>query len=201
MPEGLIIAIIGASSSLLAAPLVIFTKYLINKVQKRKYSKIQYVLERLRCMYRIFYDMVHETPANRVALLRLTNGGGIPRVGATLRSSVVHEAEDGSIRALGNRWQSQPVSPNHLEILRDMFNNESTEVSIDDIEEDTALYNLYRADNIQKTLIYLMKIGKEELLYLVINFQDMADLESIDKDYIRSKVVKLKSLILDTDII
>ena len=201
MPEGLIIAIIGAASSLLAPPTIIFTKYLIKKLQNHKYAKIRYVLERIRELYRIFYNIVHETPASRIALLRLTNGGGIPRVGATIRSSVIHEAEDGNTRALANRWQSQPVGPGHLEILKDMFNNESTEVSLDDLEEDSVLYDLYKSDGIQRSLIFLMKTGKEEILYLVISFQDAADLESIDKDYIRANVGKLKELIRDTDII
>ncbi len=123
-------------------------------------------------IYPILTTMLHETGADRVALLKTTNGGGIPRPGSTLRSSVLAEVLGDKIDAIAHTWQEQLLDRDYVHMLSKLIGRGCTYTITEDLDDDSMLRILYEGNGIAFSKVVLIDTLPEMLIYVSVNFAE-----------------------------
>lgn len=162
-----------------------------RKMDERKpftklYPKIHSVFQTIQTIMRY-------TSASRVVILKTTNGGGIPRLGAKLCSSVLYETFDAPLSAVKPNWQKQELDASYIELMSRMDENGELEVIASELAPGI-LSNLYAKDGIFKTHIFKIRERKKDYIYLAINYTEAVIPTVNSLDAIRAGVSRLRTL-------
>lgn len=123
-------------------------------------------------IYPVLTAMLYETGAARVVLLKTTNGGGIPKPGSTLRSSALAEVVNHDIEQVAQVWQNQLVDRDYVHMLSKLHLRSRTFMVTQDLDEDSLLRNLYKANGIAFSKILLVSVQPEMMIYVSVNFKE-----------------------------
>lgn len=121
-------------------------------------------------IYPILNQMLNETGACRVAMLKTTNGGGIPKPGSTLRSSVIAEVYGKDAEAVACSWQEQLVDADYVKMLSRLVMAGRTFVITSELDEDSMLGQLYQSMGIVFSKVMLIETLPEMMIYVSLNF-------------------------------
>lgn len=152
------------------------------------------VLPKIHQVYAILNNIKREVGAHRVMILASENGGGVPRVGCQLYTSVVYETFDAPLRALRSRWQRQPLDEQYIKLLTDIVvSGESTFVP--SMAEDGILKDLHEAQKLVASRYYRLIEREKEVLYLSCSFLNDADYDTPKaREVLRAGLAQLRQL-------
>lgn len=163
-----------------------------KKIQNRKESdEFGKAIESISEAYELMNTILVESGASRVALLKTTNGGGIPRIGCTIYSSIVHEVFTGATSDK-YKWENQKVDKAYIDLISKVINNDSVEIDYSSMEQ-SLLKEVYRVSGVQKSIIFSVAQRPTEFLYLSINFVDVK--REINKSSIELYINQFRGII------
>lgn len=136
----------------------------------------------LRAMHEV-YDELHElmtmSGAVRAVILRTTNGGGVPRLGAPLYSSILYEAYRKPSRSIRKDWQNQQIDEQYSKMLTDICSGGTVEIIAENMS-DGDLRTLYKSQGILGAFVGLISMEEKRLIYLSLEFAEKDDTEGVD---------------------
>jgi hypothetical protein len=142
-----------------------------RKIQNRKESdEFGKAIDEISEAYELMNIILVESGAMRVKLLKTTNGGGIPRIGCNIYSSVVHEVFTG-LQSEKYRWENQKIDKPYIDLISKIINNDCVELQYSTMET-SLLKEIYRVNGVQKSIIFSVAQRPTEFLYLSLNFED-----------------------------
>jgi len=163
-----------------------------KKIQNRKESdEFGKAIESISEAYELMNTILVESGASRVALLKTTNGGGIPRIGCTIYSSIVHEVFTGATSDK-YKWENQKVDKAYIDMISKVINNDSVEIDYNSMDQ-SLLKEIYRVSGVQKSIIFSVAQRPTEFLYLSINFVDVK--REINKSSIELYINQFRGII------
>lgn len=140
--------------------------------------------------YSILNDILVQHNASRVVLLKTTNGGGVPKLGCLLYSSIIYEVYQNHQKAIKQKWQSIKVDESYVEMLFEVLKKGYSLVSTGGIKKGL-LRTLYEKEGIDQSLVYYIKENKTDFIYLSINFDNKSE---INKDDIDLSISQIRAL-------
>lgn len=114
MGTEIIVAFLSGSS---VVALINLFKWWVVRKDKKAESTIPDVLGKIHEVYRILNLILHETPAQLVHLVRVENGGAVPKVGKDLYASVVYEVTDRKRVGVKDKYQKEPIQEEFVTML------------------------------------------------------------------------------------
>ena len=130
----------------------------------------------------------------RAVVLKAENGGGIPKPGHQIYSSVLWESTDAKTPSIRKKWQKQPVDEEYTKILAQLYQNKSVQIYTKSMEE-SQLKNLYLATKIHQSQVFHIYHDEAKFIYLSLNYEEDVDINSpYHKDIERQIIVRLKDI-------
>lgn len=120
-----------------------------------------HVILRKKKIHDILQEITRQTPAKRVCLYKISNGGGVPKVGANLYCTavyyeVVHPFNDDLL----SRYESIPLDPYTVQLFADVYTSGSKIVEPQEIYPAGAFARLYEAENIACDILFLVCVSR-----------------------------------------
>lgn len=150
-----------------------FVKLLVELVRSgiiRKPCAIERTVIAYSKIYPILNGMMHNAGADRIVLLKTTNGGGIPKPGCTLRSSVLAEVYGDDLDGISGSWQEQRVDGDYVMMLSRLIIAGATFMVSKELDHDSLLSMVYQADEIAFSKVMLVETLPEMMIYVSINY-------------------------------
>lgn len=119
---------------------------------------------------------VRHTTCARVLLLKTENGGGVPKIGSHIYSSVVFERTRDDITPTKKQWQRQEVDSVYVKNMVGMLVSENNYVDVP-VEDwvGSVVYDVYKSSGIMGSRLYEIARTKKTYYYLSFNFQEKPD--------------------------
>jgi len=199
----IIIALIGGAASIAAAYFSVwFKNYLDLKKDRRKNAIPMYALE-VHEIYTIIGQLKHDLGAERILIMKITNGGGIPTAGCTLYSSVVWESFSKRLGSMRADWNKQVLDEQYISLVSDLFMEKHKVVFVEDPKEgdlqdrkieEGVLRDLYMAQKISGADFHFIQNSEGITLYLSAQFSGNWDPDSPKhKEAMRIAIGKIKN--------
>lgn len=167
-----------------------------NKSKKTSFSRL---IPRLHKVYEILQIIIRESAVNRAVILKLENGGGIPKLGSTLYSSVVFESCKLPLTTIKEHWQKQRIDEAYVRMMVKLNKAGELEILADDLE-DGILKTLYQAAGIKKARIYKIAEKENRYIYASLNYSNLHDDSANALDIIRFSINELRRLFEKNDL-
>ena len=146
-------------------------RWFFDRRDRKRQHKIADRYRSIAETYSIMMALQVDTTADRVVLLKSENGGGIPRPGVQVKSSVIAEVENRSIEKVANKWFNVPIDSDYANILATVSSQGVHVVKKEALSEGSALRDIYEADGVTWSLVYRLGMCDEYMLYLSMNFR------------------------------
>lgn len=171
------------------------TSYLISRHKELRAKKKSFgtIFASVHEVYSILNVMLAETDAHRVLILKLTNGGGKPKPGGQLYSSVVYEVFEEPLGGIRRKWQQQRVDEAYVNMMLDV-DRDGHAWAVTEAMQDGILKDLYEASNIKKGLAIKIAEKETEYIYLVMNFTENVDETAQFKELMREGLNRLRAI-------
>jgi len=197
MSDEMLTAVAAFVTALGVGPILL--KLLEHVIKKRKDKNLEKksfssVLKATHEIYFILMLILRKCAAHRVLLLVSTNGGGRPKIGGELYSSVVFEAFENPMRSIREDWQKQKLDPAYVDMLYEMNKEGALLVVADKLPENSILRNLFKEQGIVQS--YVVKVSEKETKYFYasVNFTRRVDIDEATKELFRSQFTKLSRI-------
>ena len=141
-------------------------------------------------------DVLLNTDAIKVLLMKCHNGGEVPSISGPLYATVLYEVKKPNEPSTAGRWQCQPLDDAYIKMLISLFKEKKivneTDKMVDGILKDT-----YMADGVSFAKVLEVFTTKGKYFYLSILFRKpVTDLRPEERDEIRNCVNKIKQTYL-----
>lgn len=171
-------------------------EWIIVAIKNKKRKKFTRLLPVIHNIYQHLNTLKRETNCHRVLILKSHNGGGVPKLGSQLRSTVIYEAFDAPLRSLKMAWQNQILDESYVELLYEM--NLKGQIAIETKTMPSGiLKTLYRSQKLTASRVFKIAEQKKSLIYLVMNYTEDAPLDMEDPrqaDIIRVIISDLRTI-------
>lgn len=160
--------------------------------EKRREAMSDYI-QLYNELHNVCQNNLEPLDARRIVIYYTENGGGIPRPGCLLYSTIYVDAFDPPLKGLSS-WQKQPMKGYICNILSSCIAEGSTHIHMDSLPEkaryaDDKIIELYKVNNV-RTVFHSYLYGTEKRsLFLGVHYTTQTNLE--DKE-IRSKLLMLQ---------
>ena len=148
-------------------------------------------------------EFVIEHSADRITVLRLENGGGVPQLGTTQHISIIYEAinKNNSIDPIKSDFQNYTIDAAYQKLMMQVITIDHVVVITDDMD-DGILQKVYKAHGINKSIISSISHipslddvkSKGFLIYMSIQFKDDREIgPKIESDFaiLRDKIAQI----------
>ena len=133
-------------------------RWLTKSLRKRRDSQLKEDIIQgyaaIHKTYEALGTVLHETPANRILLLKSENGGGIPGPVSTCYSSVLVERHDDRLPSVKETWQKVPVDGDYAKILTEMLECGQTIRTTERMKQDSPLRDIYTSQKVHHSQVY-----------------------------------------------
>lgn len=183
----------GGIIGILIGAWALYTK-VAEHVRRRREHSFSQVLPKIHQVYTILNSIKREVRAHRVMILASENGGGLPRIGCQLYTSVIYETFDAPLRPLRNKWQRQRLDEQYIKLLSDIVTNgESTFIA--DMAQGGILKDLHEAQNIAASRYYKLIERDKEVLYMSCAFLEDNEYDTPRaRETLRAGIAELRQL-------
>lgn len=198
-----LITVIGTFLTALGIPTIImlWVKNYLKERQQKIIAKKSFtnIFNNSVEIVEILQQILNGTNADRVVLLRTKNGGGTPKLGAKLYSSVLHESFTKELEPVREKWQNQLLDNSYILMLYELNNKGKLRISTEE-EKDYyylkkgMLRMLYLKDNIRESWVYKIAEQETQYVYLSINFKSKQKYDSVVSDLLRHSISRLQFL-------
>lgn len=171
----------------------LYTKIAAHRRQQRERA-FSRVLPKIHQVYAILNSIKREVGAHRVMILSSENGGGRPRLGCQLYTSVVYETFDTPLQGLRSKWQRRPLDEQYIKLLSEIVaNGQATFVPA--VAEDGVLKDMHDAQQIKASRYYELIERETQVLYLACAFREEAEYDTPKaREVLRAGLAELRRL-------
>ena len=188
----ILVVFLGAVGTLGATLAGIWYKHRLDKKKDRIVNAIGDYASEVHEVYTVIGELNNTLQADRVMILKVTNGGGIPSAGCTLYSSVVWETFGKKLGSMRDDWNAQPLDENYISIISEIFQKGFCYLKTEEIGEGD-LRDLYQAQGIKCGEMYFLENFPGITLYMSVQHCKAFDPEEAkNKDAIRTSLQKIK---------
>lgn len=174
------------------------TSYLIqrhrDKVKRRK--AFGNVFAKVHEVYSILNTLLADTEADRILILKTTNGGGKPKPSGSLYSSVIYEVYENPLESIRKNWQKQKLDAAYINVLLEVDKHDYHWVNVSTME-DGMLKDLYTATGIKKGLAIKLAEKEHEYIYMAVNFTEDVPEDAAFKESMRGGLTVLRRILAD----
>lgn len=135
----------------------------------------------------------NKTGAVRAAIFVAHNGGGIPRLGNHIKTSILYEHAMPNHKRLKNGWQDVPITPEHTRMLINVATTGSAECLVEGLGNGT-LKDMYEVNEIVHSQMFWIGQEKTRWYYLSVQFAEGYVCDANSRDVIREELSKLRKL-------
>lgn len=191
----IIVAIIGtgAIGTAIKAIRDIWLKHLEKK--KNRFSNI---IPLINETYDILNELLVHSKAKKITVLKTTNGGGIPKIGKEINSTIIHEVYDNPMKGFKQKWQKQHIDAGYVQILCAMVEDEETDVNTKNLK-DCLIKQIYASQKITNSLFIKIHENDQRMIYLTLNYMNLAHDNLAGKQHITIAKSKLKNIFSNKD--
>lgn len=182
MSEKIVIAVIGVMGPLIG----VVGKILWDFYKNRKTNAIGQYIEMVREIY-VYLELARqELGCCRSLILKAENGGGVPKAGHQIFSSIVWESTNNDTDMIRHTWNRQAIDEQYAKLLSAVYSDGSCTLKTDDMKEGI-LRDFYIADNIQQSQLFRVYSDNEKFIYMSFDFKEAVDLnEPAKRNIVRS---------------
>lgn len=183
------------------ALLQLFTTLVTFGIVRPKQSRFPRVLSDIHQVYDALHGLTNATGACRAVVLKTENGGGIPRIGRPLYSSILYEVFVPPAKLLRKGWQQQQIDEGYTSMLLDVLAKGTVIVETRRMPK-SQLRTMYEANQVWRSVICLLVVEERRLICLSLNFihpdgpeeAEVEDFSSDQVEAIRFGVSRIRTL-------
>ena len=167
-----------------------------DEEKEQKEDKMGLYIKYLDQMYVLLEDFREKLNCSRAVVMKAENGGGIPKEGHQIYSSVLWETTDNNTESIRERWKRQPIDKEYAKVLKDLYVNEYVILETNKMNK-SILKDHYISSNIEMSEKQKIYIDDSKFIYLGLNYVKGREYDTKDskhKDNLRVLVAKLKDL-------
>lgn len=180
-----------AGSGVLLAAWQLFAKVLNDRGNAKASQAFRDISE----VFHVLSTLVAGTGAVRALVLKLENGGGVPNAMGTVRSTILYEHTSGRHRSLKDSWDHQVIQAGYAQKISELLDSKDGHVVFTPPETAEAITNLYAANGITHSHVYIVRRTPRRIIYLSLNFtREDRNLSHAESDAIRVALGKLKAI-------
>lgn len=143
----------------------------IKSKRERQADRFHDVISKVAEVYDIIHEFIHQSSASRCAILKLTNGGGMPKLGAHLQTSVIYESYIGNTPSLKRRIQGFVVDESYIRMMQVVVTEGSYHQYT--AEMDEGFYkDLLLSGHMEFTKVIHLVTHPKYLLYMTVEFEN-----------------------------
>lgn len=164
-------------------------------VRKRASRKIDQGFSNIQKVYIAMQELLSGSSCTRVLVLKSENGGGIPGPGAHVKSSVVAEICDSSVKPIQNAWQQIAIDRVYSEILADVVSQGSHILVMKELDLNTVIRDLVEA--CECNMVYFLRVcaTPSALFYLAVNYSEVKELDARERVGCRKTAQQIRYLL------
>lgn len=136
----------------------------------------------ISAIYQHIQALLSTTSANRVLVLKSENGGGIPRPGCIVKSSVLYEVCDSPAKPIVQAWQLVALDQDYSAILSEVVTQGRSVVRLDDLHEGAVTHKLMQASSATHSYVFRIAATPHALLYLAVQYSSLDEEDPLDAD-------------------
>lgn len=200
MPD-VFVPIIVASVGVIGSLTTVALKYYLDNKKKIKADKEKHrfvnIIPAMSELYTILQEVIVNSEADRVMILKTENNGGRPRFGCQLFSSVLYEIITSNLESKKNSWQRRPLDQEYTELLTNMMSHSELyyEFVLNDLMDASLLKDIYERDGVNRSVIQVLAEREKTLVYIALNWKSDKMLSATQREAIRTGVLKLQNLL------
>lgn len=189
-----ILVIITGSPVLLA-----LIQYFKKRSKERELNKWKEGFDQLTELYQTLASILATTDCCRVILSYTTNGGGVPKLGCIIRSSIEEEVYADNLYPIKKKWQSIEMDAEFNKIMYQLIKKKHVKIKSDDLKPRSILYDWCISGQVKRSELFYVCQTTDRLYYLSLNYTiaakaDREDLSTQDESTIRIGAAKIKSM-------
>jgi hypothetical protein len=143
-----------------------------EKTRKKHLEKLSNNLQDLSQIYRIIEQLLQDSGADKVLILRASNGGGIPKPGSEMFTKLLYASTVDEDLEIYQKYNSIKIDGPYVDMLIDIQKNGQTYKVIKDMP-NSLLKRLYQSENIQYSEIYFLGNNANEMYYCIVDSMDI----------------------------
>ena len=181
--------------ALVIAILHLFTTLISFGFIRPKKSRFSAVLNGMHSIYDELHILNQKVGCTRSLILKTENGGGVPRLGASLFSSVLYEALSGKGASLRKGWQQERLDEEYVKMLIAVMANGQVHLKTEEMPE-CRLKTLYEANGVNEAMVFLIAVEETRLIYLSLNCckKETKEMTPTQEEAMRAGVNRLKQI-------
>ena len=171
----LVIALISVAGTVLAS-----VKSVQAFLRKRASSKWDQSYTDIRDIYQAIQNLLAETPASRVMVMKSENGGGIPTPDGVVTNSVTYEVNDPGVDPVQKFWTDVRLDAVYSDIIMAVSTKGVSDISASELSSGD-LYDFFEACECANARLVRICATRSALLYLCVCLGKDATLEASDR--------------------
>lgn len=193
------IALITQLGSILAALITtagFAWKYYSEQKKYKSKKTIPKLFKDIDEIYNCLQSVIESTDCKRALILKTENGGGVPKLGNAVYSSVIFERYSQDKKRVKNLWQRQELDQIYVKNMTKLL-TEQGGICIIPFEQwkGSVVEDAYKNDNIKVT--NLAEVAKKETAYIYISFvfdKEPNELSPNEKNIMRGSISKMRTI-------
>ena len=139
-----------------------------NRTNKKHLEKLTTNLQDLSKIYRIIEKILDQSSANRVLVLKASNGGGTPKPGSDMFIKLLYAATVKEDLSIYDKYSSIKVDREFVDMLIDIQKNGQITKKTEEMQ-NSLLKRIYLSEGIKYTEIYFLTNNQHELYFCTIS--------------------------------
>lgn len=184
----LALALIGTSGGMAA-----IVNLLRLWARKRRSKHMDAGFADMNEIYQTLQNLLGEIAADRILVIKSENGGGLPRPGCTIKSSVIHEVFNGDLGSLYESWQRVTLDHEYSHVLHILSTGEWVWRATDELARPSVLADLLEPE--VKRIAFARICGTNNALwYIALHFRTEGRVDDDDRARTQRAIHKLRIL-------
>lgn len=171
--------------------LVAFIALIREWVKRRASLKQDVGYASINKVYILIQNLLSESGANRVVIIKSENGGGIPGPGSVLKNSVLFEVCDSIVSPLRDQWQQVRIDQKYSTILTNVNTEGYSDIQISEMDNNSVLYEFFDLGKAEQARFHRVCATERALIYIAAFYDHGIALSSKDKVFIRTSAQSL----------
>jgi hypothetical protein len=148
----------------------------------------------LNTIYSELDELKSNTKCDRVLILTAHNGGGKPRVGASIYVSALFETYDAGVRSIKESWQGRAVDSEYAKMLSVVEEDNIVVIHTEDLSPGI-LKDIYLTDKIKSSVVAKIKMTPDMYYYISCNFKSKIKDETAARVYVLDSISVIKDIL------
>ena len=140
-------------------------------------------------------DIVAATDAQRAIIVKIENGGGIPKAGHPLYLSVLYEIVQGGTRPNREDWVKREImEPHYFKFLSTLLQDQAHTLITSEMPEDCLLRTAYEGYGVHHAETFLLRQSKHATYVLSVHYGSEEQLEADEKTILGAKASNIRNI-------